>query len=108
MLIASLLFSSFHSDALLSPTNETCDGIHMLVGGDLVEWQSYPEGWDLPADLKKVTRVDFDSGGVWEYYSRSEQARYIWVFTSYDQTTDSKGEHLGAHEFCGPYRVTDG
>lgn len=108
MLIAALLSSPLHGEAHLSPTNEICEGIHVLIGGDLVEWHGYPQGWDLPVDLKKVARVDFDSGGLWEYYSRSEHARYIWVFTSYDQTTDSRGKNLGAHDFCGPYKVSDG
>src|SRR5690242_10211012 len=97
MLIAALLFA---------PPADTCDSIHALVGGELVEWQGYPQGWDLPEDLTKVARVDFDNGGMWAYYSKSEHARYIWVFTSYEQTGDPDEGDFGAHEFCGPYRVT--
>jgi hypothetical protein len=99
LMLATLLFAS--------PTPETCDGIHALVGGELVEWVGYPQGWQLPADLKKIGRVDFASGGAWAYHSESDQARYIVVFASYEQTTGADGEHFGAHSFCGPYRIAD-
>ena len=102
LLIAALVFAPVDS-----PTPETCDAIHALVGGELVEWLGYPLGWDLPDDLQKVGRVDFDSGGVWAYHSDIDQARYLWVFVSYEQTTGADGQHFGAHEFCGPYKVSD-
>jgi len=90
----------------LSPTPETCNAIHALVGGELVEWLGYPQGWDLPDDLKKSSRIEFAEGGIWDYYSASQQAHYLIVFTSYEQTTNPNGEHFGAHEFCGLYNLT--
>ena len=102
LMLAALLFSP-----PASPTPETCDAIHALVGGELVAWVGYPQGWELPSDLKKSARVDFAEGGIWQYYSSSEQSRYLWVFLTYDQSTGANGEHMGAHEFCGPYRVSD-
>jgi len=90
----------------LSPSPETCDSIHALVGGELVEWLDYPQGWELPDDLKKASRIDFAQGGIWDYYSASQQAHYLIVFTSYQQTADANGEHFGAHEFCGLYKLT--
>lgn len=94
----ALLFSPAYA-----PPPETCAAIHTLVGGELVEWIGYPQGWNLPDDLTRADRVDFADGGVWEFYSASEQARYVWVFVSYEVS----GTPRGAHEFCGPYRLTD-
>lgn len=96
--LLSLLFSS---------PAETCATIHALVGGELVEWIGYPTGWNLPADLDTSGHIDFESGGVVQYTSRSEHARYLFVFTSYEATTDGNGEHLGQHSFCGPYRIAE-
>ena len=89
--------------ALFAPPPETCDAIHALVGGELVEWVGYPQGWNLPDDLKRIGRIDFADGGIWNDYSRNERARYVWVFLDY--TVD--GEPRGAHNFCGPYRISD-
>jgi len=105
-LFGVLLFSPIQS-----PSPETCEAIHNLIGGELVEWLDDGNGygyWDLPDDLTKVGRIDFANGGIWARHSDSQQARYIVVFVSYDQTTDSQGNHLGAHEFCGPFKVQDG
>lgn len=93
-IIAALFFT---------PPPETCESIHSLVGGELVEWIGYPQGWNLPSDLKRTARVDFDNGGVWAYHSESDHARYLWIFVSY--TEDGVPE--GYHDFCGPYRVSD-
>lgn len=84
-----------------------CDAIHALVGGELVEWVGYPQGWNLPADLTLVKRIDFEQGGIVKYHSHTDGANFITVFLSYDETTDANGEHLGAHSFCGPFRITD-
>src|SRR5262245_21953388 len=108
ILIAALLFISMQGDVSAALIAENCDSIQGLIGGDLVEWNGYRKGWNLPEDLEQIARVDFQRGGIWEYYSKSEQARYLLVFNSYDQTADANGEHYGAHDFCGPYRVTDG
>lgn len=97
-LLLTLLFAP-----ATSPTPDQCDAIHTLVGGELVAWQGYPTGWNLPSDLKKTARIDFADGGIWERHSDSEQARYIVVFLSY--TVD--GTPAGAHDFCGPYKVSD-
>ena len=103
MLIFAIIAALF-----ASPTPETCDTIHALVGGDLVEWDSATYSWpDLPDDLERAGRVDFASGGIWARYSKSERARYLWIFTSYDQNADAQGQHFGAHSFCGPYRIAD-
>lgn len=93
--------------ALFAPPPETCDAIHALVGGELVEWVGYPDGWQLPDDLKRIGRIDFADGGIWNDYSRNERARYVWVFTSYEQNADANGQHFGAHFFCGPFRIQD-
>lgn len=87
----------------MSPPPETCASIHALVGGELVEWVGYPQGWILPDDLDRIGRIDFADGGIWEDYSKSERARYLWVFVNY--IVD--GEPRGAHNFCGPYRIAD-
>ena len=91
-----------------TPPPETCASIHALVGGELVEWIGYERGgWELPADLEMISRIDFADGGVLEYWSENEQARYIIVFTSYAQSADGNGNNFGSHEFCGPYRIAD-
>lgn len=95
LFILSLLFAI--------PTPEQCEAVHALVGGELVEWIGYPEGWNLPDDLLRIGRIDFAQGGIWEDYSKSEDARYLWVFLDY--VVD--GTPRGAHNFCGPYRVID-
>lgn len=97
-IVAGLLFVPVYT-----PTPETCAAVHALVGGELVEWIGYPQGWNLPDDLERGERIDFADGGVWEFYSDSERARYVWVFITY--TVD--GEPRGYHDFCGPYRITD-
>lgn len=100
-LVTALLFAA--------PAAETpeCAAIHALVGGELVEWQGYPDGWNLPDDMSRTDWIDFASGGIIAYWSESEQARYVIVFTSYEATADSNGNHYGQHSFCGYYRITD-
>lgn len=88
---------------LLNPTPDQCAAIHALVGGEPVEWIGYPRGWNLPEDLERADRVDFASGGIWEFHSGSEQSRYVWIFLDYV----ADGEPVGYHNFCGPYRIVD-
>lgn len=87
-----------------TPSSETCTSIQALIGGELVAWDSASYSWpDLPDDLEHIGRIDFADGGIWEDYSKSEQARYLWVFVNY--IVD--GEPRGAHNFCGPYRIRE-
>lgn len=102
----ALLITLFFSPVNV-PSGGVCDSIHTLVGGEPVEWVGYPQGWNLPADLKASGHVDFQTGGVISYYSKSERTRYLFVFTSYEANADSNGEHHGNHDFCGPYRIPD-
>jgi hypothetical protein len=105
MILAALIAALFAPPAAETPE---CEAIHALIGGELVAWDSASYSWpDLPDDLERRPRIDFESGGIWERYSPSQQARYLWVFTSYERNADANGQHFGAHNFCGPYRITD-
>ncbi len=80
-----------------------CDVAQERIGGELVEWIGYPEGWVLPYDLEvtDIYRYPKD-GGLLTYFSESENANYYFDFWSWRWS----GEPLGQHDFCGPYKVT--
>jgi len=102
LIVAALLFAP--------PMAETpeCEAIHALVGGELVEWQGYPQGWNLPTDIDRVAHIEFAIGGLWEYRAQSQRGtRWLFWWLNYDASTDSNGDHYGNHNFCGPYRITD-
>lgn len=93
-IIASLLFAS--------PTPDQCAEINTLLGGETIPWLGYEQGgWDLPDDIKRISKIDFAEGGLWLYTSESvPDKRWYWWFFSYETTTDANGNYLGAHEFC--------
>lgn len=78
------------------------------VFGAPVPWLGYPRGWDLPADLEFDDRVDLASGGTLMFWwSESQQARYLVHMLDWSVNADANGDHFGAHNFCGPYRLED-
>lgn len=103
LILAALLFAP-----ATSPPPETCDEINRLIGGETIPWLGYENGgWDLPADLKRVSVIDFAEGGLWLYTSKSvPDSRWYWLFFDYEATADANGNHYGQHNFCAVV-VTD-
>lgn len=98
-IIAALLFAP-----VASPTPDQCAEINALLGGETIPWLDDGNGygyWDLPADLKRVSKIDFAKGGLWLFTSESvPDKRWYWWFFTYEATTDANGDHNGMHEFC--------
>jgi len=82
-----------------------CQAIHALIGGELEPWLGYGSGgWNLPDDLRRTASIDFTVGGLREYRSPSVKGtRWLLWYRSFDLS----GEPYGAHDFCGPYRISD-
>jgi hypothetical protein len=97
LMLAALLFAPF-----TSPTPDQCAEINRLLGGETIPWLGYEQGgWDLPSDLKRVSKIDFAEGGLWLFTSESvPDKRWYWWFFTYEATTDANGNHNGMHEFC--------
>lgn len=82
-----------------------CDRIDVLaeaLGAHLEPWLGYPQGWELPDDLRYVSETVFqdgNGGGVIVQVSPSTGKRYVWYFDDYI----ADGEPYGMHHFCGPY-----
>ena len=78
-------------------------------------WQSGSDGaygdFMTPHDNQTVawitvTSKDGKTNWLWIAESPSAPARaYAWVFTSLKSTTDSHGEHYGAHQMCATVDV---
>lgn len=102
-ILISILFS-----ILLTPSPEVCDAIHTEVGGEALVWDSASYGWpDLPKDILRISSVKDDLGRhIWTYHSDTDNNNYVFVFISYERTTDKYGNHFGAHEFCGPFKIS--
>lgn len=83
----------------LSPVADKpdCREIERITGGVELAWLGYPEGWDLPEDLKRSATVNFAVGGIWVYTAESEPgAQYIWWFGDFI----ADGDPIGYHHFC--------
>lgn len=94
LILAALLFSP-HAD------KPDCRQIEAITGGVELAWLGYPDGWQLPDDLKRSATVHFAVGGIWEYTAESEPGvKYLWWFGDFEATTDANGNHLGYHDFC--------
>lgn len=79
-----------------------CAVAQARIGGELVAWLEYPQGWDLPEDLRLTDVFNYpQDGGLLKYSSASDGADYYFDFWSWRWS----GEPLGQHDFCGPYRV---
>jgi hypothetical protein len=85
-----------------APDCDKIDTLAAALGGELVPWQGYPQGWNLPTDIQFFDTTDFDDdGGVWDTYSPSTGEHFIWYYVSY--IVD--GDPSGMHNFCGPYKT---
>lgn len=74
-----------------------CRQIEAITGGVELAWLGYPDGWQLPADLKRSATVHFAVGGIWEYTAKSEPGvKYLWWFGDFELD----GNPRGAHHFC--------
>lgn len=68
-----------------------------------LEWIGYPDGWELPPDLEFVGLLPLapledmkDNAHYGQYYSRSENALYIWYF----EDLRADGNPYGQHHIC--------
>lgn len=103
----NILFAILAALLLTPPAAETpeCEAIHALIGGELEPWLGYDNGaWGWPDDVRRVATIDFAVGGLREFRSQSLRGtRWLLWYRSFELT----GNPLGAHDFCGPYRITD-
>lgn len=85
-----------------APGCDRIDTFAAALGAELVPWVGYPKGWELPEDVQFVERTEFaDGGGVWTMVAPSTKEKFVWYFVDFEPGPDG-----GAHNFCGPYRLT--
>ena len=104
LLLAGLLFvaTRIFAGAI---DQETCNALdERLRYDEKLSWIGYPQGWDLPDDLRPLglfpiepTNPDVEASahyGIFE--SKETKSVYVWYF--FDLETD--GEPLGQHHIC--------